>query len=222
MENKLAIIEREATDIIQAQTNTDILLKVQKFTKLLNKDVEKGKLQEFQGAKYLPISFMEMTLDEIFFGQWDTKNFKWERVFNEMIGSIELEVINPITGKTITRVGAGSIQIMQDAGKAISEFNDTKKKNALQMGFPKLKAECFKNACLSLGQYFGRDVNRKFFDSYDALIKDIEKINVEDLQFLYDMKKTSLTEDEKLNAQRIINEQEENSYNKLHNFLKNK
>jgi len=30
-----------------------------------------------------------------------------------------------------------------------------------------LKAECFRNACLSLGKKFGRDLNREFVDEYE-------------------------------------------------------
>lgn len=207
---------------LPALHDPEFLIKVQKFSTLLNKPVEKNKLQSYNGASYLPISFMEMTLDELFFGQWETKNFKWERMFNEIVGSIELEVLHPITGRTITRIGTAAIQIMQDAGKTVAEFNDTKKKNALLMGFPKLKAECFKNACISLGKYFGRDVNRKFEDAYEALIKAQEKISIEDLEMLYDMKKDNLTKEEQSYCERIIKEKEENSYNKLHKHLMSK
>ena len=48
-----------------------------------------------------------------------------------------------------------------------------KKPGALSNGgFSKLKAECFKNACLSIGKYFGRDVNREFTaDDYIGTIQ---------------------------------------------------
>ena len=49
-------------------------------------------------ASYLPISFIEMTLDELFFGQWSTENFKWSAITNEVQGSLELVVLNPING----------------------------------------------------------------------------------------------------------------------------
>ena len=49
-----------------------------------------------------------------------------------------------------------------------------KKPSALEMGgFASLKADCFKNACLSIGRYFGRDVNRQLTSAdYMPLIKD--------------------------------------------------
>ena len=45
---------------------------------------------------------------------------------------------------------------------------DNKKPNALDLAFPKLKTECIKNAALSLGKLFGRDLSRKNFDVYKA------------------------------------------------------
>jgi hypothetical protein len=43
---------------------------------------------------------------------------------------------------------------------------DNKKANAMDLAFGKLKAECLKNAALSLGKVFGRDVNRVNKDTY--------------------------------------------------------
>lgn len=169
---------KNVVSVITDQSDPDTLLKIQKFTKYLNKSVDKKKLQKYNGAEYLPISFMEMMLDELFFGQWSIYNFHWEKILNEIVGSITLEVIHPITGNKIIRDGAAAIQIMvhkcpenEDRSKwALNPEN--KKSNSLLMGFPKLKAECLKNACLSLGKAFGRDVNRKFEDQYDEIIKD--------------------------------------------------
>jgi len=43
---------------------------------------------------------------------------------------------------------------------------DNKKANAMDLAFGKLKAECLKNAALSLGKVFGRDINRVNKDTY--------------------------------------------------------
>ena len=42
------------------------------------------------------------------------------------------------------------------------------------MDYPHLKADCFRNACLSLGKTFGRDLNRKFIDTYKAMLAGLE------------------------------------------------
>ncbi len=59
-----------------------------------------------------------------------------------------------------------AVQIMQDSGASISQFNDTKKKNALQMNAPKAYAEAIKNAAKKIGKKYGADVNRQFEEAY--------------------------------------------------------
>jgi hypothetical protein len=121
-------------------------------------------------ADDLPVSYVEMKLDELFFGQWSVKNFKTYVVSNEVVGELELEVLHPVTGMVITRTGAGAIVITADATpndlsnqqkNAWALNPQNKKPNALDMTYPKLKAECLKNAAKSLGKIFGRDLNRK-------------------------------------------------------------
>lgn len=126
-------------------------------------------------AQTVVISHIEMTLDELFFGQWKTENFKWNAIANEVQGSIELVAVHPVTGFEIRRTGAASIIIMVDRvpdGVTGTDRNQwalnpsNKKANALDMAFPKLKSECLKNAAQSLGKIFGRDLNRKNVDQY--------------------------------------------------------
>jgi len=164
--------------------------RLQRFMEVLNAEVEAEKLQAHpivKNCKYLPISHMEMALDELFFGQWSTGEFKWQVVSNEIIGSLELSVLHPLSENWLKRVGATAIQIMVDSIPEATkkkmtrqEINawavsiDNKKPGALTNGgFSKLKAECFKNACLSLGRYLGRDVNREHTaEDYLGTIKD--------------------------------------------------
>lgn len=154
-----------------------MLKRIQQLLVCVNKEPEKNMVLEHRdGFVYLPISHIETKLDEWFFGQWELSDFHYQQVCNEIIGDITLTVTHPITGKPIRRIGAASVAIMQDKNSTLEDFTTTKKKTALVMGFPKLKAECFKNAVLSLGKAFGRDLNRKHFDSYEPLIKDTVEI----------------------------------------------
>jgi len=116
-------------------------------------------------SKYLPVSFVEMTLDEIFGGLWQTKNFTSQVVANEIIGTIELGVFHPVLREWIWRTGAGAVMIQQSKGSQITDIG-AKIKNTLVKDFPHLKAECLKNAARSLGKVFGRDLNRSFEDQY--------------------------------------------------------
>lgn len=159
---------------------------LQFFTQKLNKEPDSKEFQKTPDGKAfsIPISFIEMTLDEIFFGQWSTENFKWSVVTNEVQGSIDLVIVHPVTGKELRRTGAASIIIMVD--KAPDEIQgqernqwalnpSNKKSNALDLGFPKLKAECLKNAAQSLGKIFGRDINRKHKDNFSPTLVAINE-----------------------------------------------
>lgn len=163
-------------------------IQLQDFTKRLNNDPNPAEFDKTPDGKasYLPISFIEMSLDELFLGQWGTENFKWSAITNEVQGSLELVLTHPITGKEIRRTGAASIVITvdsidQEAKDSMSKqarnlyaLNpENKKPNALDMGFPKLKAECLKNASSSLGKLFGRDINRKKKDVFRPALKEL-------------------------------------------------
>src|SRR5688572_7329774 len=132
-------------------------LLLQDFQRRLNMEPDPREFEETPDgkARTLPISFVEMTLDEIYLGLWETSEPHYIQVFNEVIGSLVLTVTHPVTGQLIHRTGYGSVVITQDKDATIAEFTTTKKKNALDLSFPKLKAECVKNAAQSLGKIFG-------------------------------------------------------------------
>lgn len=163
-------------------------LLLQDFIRRLNQEPNPAEFEATPDgkAKTLPISFVEMTLDELFLGQWETRDFKWAAITNEVQGSVTLVLTHPVTGHRFSRVGAASIIItvdsLDDEAKAKMSRQDrnlyalnpeNKKPNALDLGFPKLKAECVKNAAQSLGKVFGRDINRKKKDSFKPPLKPI-------------------------------------------------
>lgn len=183
--------------------NAEILrefrLKLQAFNERLNRLPPPESIDKTpDGQAYtILISHIEMTLDEFFFGLWETYDFKWGLLANEVVGALVLEVTHPVTGKQLRRTGAASIQIMVDAmpdeykAQAGDSYEDkmrkkrlrnewslnpsNKKAAALDMGFPKLKAECLKNAAQSFGKLFGRDLNRKKADEFKGLTKQAAK-----------------------------------------------
>lgn len=164
----------------------DLRAQLQDFQAKLNREPDTAELDRTPDGKAwsMPISFVEMTLDELYLGLWGTENFKWSAITNEVQGSLELVLTHPITGKELRRTGAASIVIMVDSLSkeeresmtsqqrnlhALSPEN--KKPNALDLAFPKLKAECVKNAAQSLGKIFGRDINRKKVDAFKPAYK---------------------------------------------------
>lgn len=159
--------------------DTETLDSLQRFTARLNTNPPQESVESTpdRKASTVVISHIEMSLDELFLGQWRTEHFTWSTIANEVVGSLELVVIHPVTGVEIRRVGAASVVIMVD--KVPDELKDNpqhrnqwainpsnKKPNALDLSFPKLKTECLKNAAQSLGKIFGRDLNRKNRDEY--------------------------------------------------------
>jgi len=173
-------------EVVQKQKLVE-LLKIQKFVSSLNNSDPISGVENTPDnkAKTLTISHVEMTLDEYFFGLWSTENFKWSVIQNEVVGSLDLIVVHPMNGMFIRRTGAASIIIQVDKVPDEIKNNskarnihalspENKKPNALDMGFPKLKAECLKNAAQSLGKIFGRDLNRKQKDTFNPLLKKEE------------------------------------------------
>lgn len=147
--------------------------RLQAYSKLLNQipKLEEIKENPFANkAKYLPISFVEMELDEMFFGLWQTENFKSQVVVNEIIGQIDLVVYHPVIKEWIRRTGNGSTPIQMEKGSGITEVQK-KIHNTLVKDYPHLKTECIKNAAKSFGKRFGRDLNRNFEDNYQPLMK---------------------------------------------------
>ncbi len=131
------------------------------FQQKLNTDPPKSAIiKNRQGVDYLPISYYEIMLDDIYFGQWTTTDLTTQIVANEVIVSLQLNVLHPISGVWLSRTGCGASAIMQNSGASVTDISQ-KKKNALQKDYPKAKSEALKNAAKSLGKIFGRDIARK-------------------------------------------------------------
>jgi hypothetical protein len=122
-------------------------------------------------VKYVPIEVVESKLNHFFMGMWQTFNFKYQVIVNEVVGDLELAVWHPEAGVWIRRVGTGSVMIQQhargeDGEKMEQNLLDINRKiaNTLVKDMGHLKAECIKNAAKSLGQSFGANLNREIED----------------------------------------------------------
>jgi len=141
-------------------------MELKEFGQLLSQQPSEQEVQTRNGLKYLPISFIENKLDEIFgFACWSYEMRDVTIVANEVCAIVDLKVFHPIAKTWITRSGAAGVQILQDAGASVTDIS-AKKKNALEMGFPHLKSDALKNAAKSLGVVFGRDLTRKHSDVF--------------------------------------------------------
>jgi hypothetical protein len=213
---------------------------LQRFQSRLNQEPNDEGIESTpdRKARTLVISHVEMTLDELFFGQWKTENFQWSAISNEVQASIELVVVHPVTGFEIRRTGTASVIIMVD--KVPDDIkddpiqrnrwalnSDNKKPNALDLAFPKLKSECLKNASLSLGKIFGRDLNRKNKDVYRPFKISVQSTGMSQLPEstmtkLIEGIKSGADEFEIRNAMEMLNEvMSEDQRNQLNELIKN-
>lgn len=148
---------------------------LEKFNTYLNAEPNPTEVFENKHAgntRYLPISFLEMELDQIYFGLWETRDFKTTVIGNEIAGTLTLRVYHPVANVWIERTGAAATMIRTAAG--MPPTADNKIKNAIEMDYPHLLSDCFRNACLHLGKRFGRDLNRKYADHYRPLLAEAE------------------------------------------------
>ncbi|MCL2596234.1 MAG: hypothetical protein FWD66_00935 [Paludibacter sp.] len=209
----------KANNDLQKQITTDGLLKCEAFISgflAVEPQPKEILVNKFaNNSKYLPISNIEDKLDEIFFGAWQVKDFHYQVVANEIVGSLQLCIFHPFLQVWIERTGAAAVQIQMTSKEKGGDGDITNVRNkiinTLTKDFPHLKAACIMNAAKSLGKIFGRDLNRKadslgFYDPIYSQEIDFQnageilsKINfcttLEDLGLLFD----SLEESEKQN-----------------------
>lgn len=155
---------------LSTQENINLIKSIEDFTKKLNIAPKQENLQKTPDGKadYLPISFIETQLREDFMGLVQYEVVSERREINEYIVVARIKVFHPIIRQWMSYDGIGSGQIMQDSGTTLQQFTEAKKKNALEMGAPKVYAEAIKNAAKKIGKKYGADLNRKFEDFYEA------------------------------------------------------
>lgn len=155
----------ERPAIVVSDDEKQFRLKMEEFMKaLLNKQPPKERIKQNKfanNADYLSVGWIEMQLDKIYMGRWNTKiETKW--FADAVVCDLSLEVIHPLTNELITRAGTGAMQIQKD-GNAY-------KAKAFEKAVPAAKAAALKNAAKSLGKFFGRDLNRDtVMDAYDYM-----------------------------------------------------
>jgi hypothetical protein len=170
-------------------------------------------------VKYVPIEQVEAKLNHYFMGMWQTFNFKYTVIVNEIVGDLELAVWHPEAGVWLRRSGTGAVIIQQRAeyeqieGKRVKKENDyldinRKIANTLTKDMGHLKAECIKNAARSLGQSFGSNLNREIEDegfnpeAFVTVEEVLEQITVikskDDLIQYFDMLPTTIKNDKRV------------------------
>lgn len=135
-------------------------LKMERFLKSLENPPRHVKKDTLRGFEYIGISEIEVLLDTMFFGLWQTEITQMLVVGNEIVMNGKLGIFHPIAKEWIWRAGSGSAMIRQTKGAVISDI-DAKIKNGVEMDAPHAKASMVKNAAMSFGNMFGRNLRRK-------------------------------------------------------------
>lgn len=170
MNNKKNPVLQQAKSL--QQENRALLLNLEGFNKALNRKPAVTKTNKFaNNTQYVPISHIQTLLDTLFFGLWQTKNFTYKVIANELVGSIDLWVYHPVLKDWLVRTGVAATQIRQNKGAALTDIG-AKIKNALEMDAAHLYADCVKSAAKTLGPAFGRDLNRDFTDNYKTILSN--------------------------------------------------
>ena len=134
------------------------------FQKELGKTPDKRHWKQNQFANnsnYLEIGFLEMMLDRKYFGLWSLKVDEVAPLVNAVRVTVTLSVFHPVAKCWIHRSGIAAKEFQLKAG-ARDPLPENLSAKALERDVPIAKAEAFKNAVKSLGNTFGRSLNRKF------------------------------------------------------------
>lgn len=197
------------------------------FNLLLNQPVPEAWVKEHpfaKNVKYLPIDKVEFLLTRIF-QQWKIEVIKYSALFNSVSVHIRLHLLHPLTGEWFYHDGLGAVGVQTDKGASASDISAIKQ-DAIMKALPAAESYAIKDAAEKLGIFFGKNLNRKDTVGFSGAYSKEDVAPTEDqwteLQEMYNAIEENLTEDEKINAERIIKNKETNSYNKLYKILKSK
>jgi hypothetical protein len=144
------------------------------WMRMCHQEPEKIETNKFaNNTKYVPISYIEMKLDELFIDGWNLEIKSVEQVLNSIVVTVRVSGLNPATGREFYRDGVGSKAIQLNNGSKPMDISNIKA-NALELAYPAAKAQALKNAAQTIGKVFGRDVARKLDDEYNPIIKTTE------------------------------------------------
>ncbi len=194
-------------------TQDESYIKNNQLMVLLNQPPPKEWVKEHPTvkSKYLPIARVEYLLSRIF-TKWWVEVKSTSIIANSVTVTIRLFVVNPIDGSEMWQDGVGAAPIQTNSGAGATDWAQVKS-TGVQQALPIAKSGAIKDAAECFGKIFGKDLSRKDEIGYNSLL--ITQVDIEDLKFLFDAKKDVMSKEDAANAERIITNQEKNSYSKL-------
>lgn len=208
-EEKLSeIIPVEQLNVILSTPPPDVWIKTHPFIK---------------DHKYLPIDKVEYLLRSCFKKfQIEVKEIK--QLFNAIQCTVRVHYLNPATNEMMFHdgVGAWDLQTQSKSGPLKMDISNINS-GAVPMATGIAKTIAIKDACDHFGSLFGANLNRKDVINFAGNAELLSMgVGESDLVELFELKKDELSNDELIDAKRIINNREIASYTKLSNLLKSK
>lgn len=128
--------------------------------------IKERSLGSSKKSSYVPLYIQTATADTIF-QQWDVVDEKYSVIANEILCTIKLEYQPSYPGADLRRcTGTGAKPIQCDANSIPSLFPKGKKTNALEYNAPAARSSAISNALTTLGNVFGRNLNRETRSNY--------------------------------------------------------
>ena len=168
---------------------------------------------------YLPIDKVEHLLRKVF------KRYRIEITsqgtsFNGVYVTVRVHYLNPIYNDWDFHDGIGAIHLQVKSGSSPADLANINN-GALSMAFPLAKTLAVKDACDHFGELFGANLNRNDAINY-GLPESMKKTPDEkltEIKLLLEVEGLTIPEDERMNIERIIEQEEELSYNKCLKIL---
>ncbi len=223
----LANSEKQLPTLKDLHHDESVAFKNDQLNLLLNQPTPEKWIKDHpfaKNVKYIPIDKVEFLLTRIF-QEWKVEIITYSALFNSVSCHIRLHYKNPISGEWSFHDGVGAVGVQTDAGKSAADLGAIKQ-DAVMKALPAAESYAIKDAAEKLGILFGKNLNRKDTIGFAGAYSKEEKAPADDdwsvLNELYNLKEENLSEEEKINAERILKTKEVNSYNKLIKLLKSK
>lgn len=223
-ENSIAVKTKNELPIISELydlNNIDLAFKKDQFNLIMNQQPSPEWIltNKYAGnSKYIPIGIKETLLQRIF-KEYKIEILREGTMFNAVYVTIRLHYLHPITGEWSFHDGTGADQVQTKAGASPADLASIGN-NAVAMSLPKAVSFAISDATDHLGKLFGRDLNRDKQMAF-AVDKNLDIDSVyNEICNLFESKKDIIPSKEFTNIQRVIDNEEKTSYNKILKILK--
>ncbi len=122
-------------------------------------------------SKYLPL-FEQQAIADFFFDNWNIIQEDSKLVINEIVVTVKLQYQPSYPGADIfVATGSASKAVQASKGSDVALFPKGKLTNSLEYCLPAARAAAISNALTSLGNIFGRNLNRDTKNNYSKQAK---------------------------------------------------